>query len=293
MRFSPLLAALLLLVACGGDDAESSSGPRVVATHPILGDIARHVVGDAATVDVIIPPGSDPHEFQPSAQDVEAITDADLVVANGFHFEEGLRDALDAAADNGAVVFELGAQFSAPLDDDPHVWLDPVQVADAVEALGVELDALDRSAAEGAWASRAAAYADEIRATDAAVEEILAAVPAERRKLVTNHETLGYFASRYGFEVIGAAIPSTSTAAQSSAATLADLADAVEAEGVPAIFADVSSPDDLARALAAEVGDGVDVVELVTETLAPAGEDGDDYLGLLQLDARRIADALS
>jgi zinc/manganese transport system substrate-binding protein len=293
MRLSALLAVLSLLVACGGDEAESSAGPRVVATHPILGDITRHVVGDAATVDVIIPAGSDPHEFQPSAQDVEAITDADLVVANGFHFEEGLSDALDAAADSGAVVFELGAQFSAPLDDDPHVWLDPAQVADAVETLGAELDALDRSDAEGAWARRATAYADEIRATDAAVEEILAAVPPDRRKLVTNHEALGYFAARYGFEVIGAAIPSTSTAAQSSAATLADLADAIEAEGVPAIFADVSSPDDLARALAAEVGDGVDVVALLTETLAPPGEDGDDYIGLLRLDARRIADALS
>ncbi len=289
---------MLVLVACGGDgggdgDETNDAGLRVVATHPILGDITRHVVGDAATVDVIIPAGSDPHEFQPSAQDVETLTEADLVVANGLDFEEGLLDALEAAEADGVVVFELAEPFTAPRDGDPHVWLDPAQVADAIDALGTELDALDGTDVDGAWAARAGAYANEIRAIDAEVEAILDAVPPERRKLVTNHESLGYYAARYGFEVIGAAIPSGSTAAQSSAATLADLADAIEAEGVPAIFADVSAPDDLAQALADEVSTDVEVVELLTETLAPEGEEGDDYVGLLRVDAHRIADALS
>jgi zinc/manganese transport system substrate-binding protein len=132
-----------------------------------------------------------------------------------------------------------------------------------------------------------------VRAADAEIEATLSAVPPERRKLVTNHEALDYFAARYGFDVIGTAIPSLSTAAESSAAKLAALADEIDAQGVAAVFADVSSPDDLARALADEAGSHVEVVELLTETLAEPGEAGADYLDLLRLDARRVADALS
>jgi zinc/manganese transport system substrate-binding protein len=288
-----LLAAARLLVACGDEaanDADASDQLHVVVTHPILGDIVRNVVGGGASVEVIIPSGADPHEFQPSAKQVEAITEADLVVANGFDFETGLLDALDAARDAGSDVFEMASAYTSPRDHDPHIWFDPRQMATAIEALGRRLDALDT---DRGWKDRAAAYASEVRATDAEVEATLSVVPPERRKLVTNHEALSYLAARYDFEIVGAAIPSLSTAAESSAATLAALADAIVAQDVPAVFADVSSPDDLARALADEVGSDVEVVELLTETLAEPGEDGDDYLDLLRLDAQRIADALS
>jgi zinc/manganese transport system substrate-binding protein len=327
-----LLAASGLLIACG-EDSERRSSPggelRVVATHPILGDIVRNVVGDQATVEVIIPAGADPHEFQPSAKQVEAISRADLVVANGFDFEVGLLDALRATEETGTPVFEMASAFTPPAprqrddehdddehdddehddehdddehdddehdddehddDADPHIWLDPAQMAGAVESLGGALQAIDSS---GSWEERAASYAAAVRATDAEVEQILSAVPPERRKLVTNHEALAYFAARYGFEVVGTAIPSRSTAAESSAADLAALAEAIDANQVPAVFADVSAPDDLARALADEAQLEVQVVQLLTETLAAPGEEGDDYLGLLQVDARRIAEALT
>jgi zinc/manganese transport system substrate-binding protein len=313
-----LLAASGLLIACG-EDSERRSSPggelRVVATHPILGDIVRNVVGDQATVEVIIPAGADPHEFQPSAKQVEAISRADLVVANGFDFEVGLLDALRATEETGTPVFEMASAFTPPAprqrddehdddehdddehdddehddDADPHIWLDPAQMAGAVESLGGALQAIDSS---GSWEERAASYAAAVRATDAEVEQILSAVPPERRKLVTNHEALAYFAARYGFEVVGTAIPSRSTAAESSAADLAALAEAIDANQVPAVFADVSAPDDLARALADEAQLDVQVVQLLTETLAAPGEEGDDYLGLLRVDARRIAEALT
>jgi zinc/manganese transport system substrate-binding protein len=303
LRFAISVGAVALLAGCGGSRTTQAdeAGLQVVVTHPILGDIVRNVAGDAATVEVLIPPGADPHEFQPSAAQVEAITTADLVVANGFDFEEGLLDALEAAADGGTPVFEMGATFATPLSSadgaesapeghDPHIWLDPVQMADAVEALGARLASLDSTAG---FERRAADYAAEIRAVDAEIDEILSAVPDRRRTLVTNHESLGYFARRYGFEVIGAAIPSLSTTAAASAADLAELAEAIEAHGVPAIFTDSSAPDDLAEALADEAGHDVEVVALLTETLADDGEEGDDYLELLRVDARRIADALS
>jgi zinc/manganese transport system substrate-binding protein len=303
LRLAIPLGAVALLAGCGGDGTSRAgeAGLQVVVTHPILGDIVRNVAGDAAAVEVLIPRGADPHDVQPSAQQVEALTTADLVVANGFDFEEGLLDALGAAADGGAPVFEMGAAFTAPpgsagTEDraqegrDPHIWLDPVQMADAVEALGTRLATLDGAAG---FEQRAADYAAEIRAVDGEIEEMLSAVPESQRTLVTNHEALGYFANRYGFEVIGAAIPSRSTSAAASAADLAALAAAIEAHGVPAVFADTSEPDDLAEALAYEADTAVEVVPLLTETLADDGEEGDDYLGLLRVDARRIAEALS
>ena len=108
---------------------------------------------------------------------------------------------------------------------------------------------------------------------------------------MTNHDVFGYFADRYGFEVLGAVIPGGSTLAEPSASDLADLAALMVARHVPAVFADASSPARLAEALAAEGAD-VTVVELYTESLGPAGSAGDTYIGMMRTNAERIAAAL-
>jgi zinc/manganese transport system substrate-binding protein len=109
---------------------------------------------------------------------------------------------------------------------------------------------------------------------------------------VTNHDVFAYFADRYGFEVIGAVIPSTSTQAEPSAGDLDALATTVRQAGVPAIFADTASPRRLADALAAEAGSDVTVVPLYSESLGPPGSDGATYAGMMRTNATRIADAL-
>jgi zinc/manganese transport system substrate-binding protein len=123
------------------------------------------------------------------------------------------------------------------------------------------------------------------------VEQLLAAVPPERRVLVTNHDVFGYFAERYGFEVLGAVIPAGSTLAEPSAHDLDDLATLIEQAGVPAVFADTSAPSRLADALAGE-GTDVEVVELYSESLGEPGSEGATYIGMVRTNARRIADAL-
>jgi zinc/manganese transport system substrate-binding protein len=172
------------------------------------------------------------------------------------------------------------------------VFTDPARMATVAEALAdvlaEQVPALDTDA----FRDRAAAYVDELRTLDAEVEGILAAVPAERRKLVTNHEVFAYFADRYDFEVVGAVIPSTTTQAAASAAQVDDLARLVAAEGVPAVFADTSSADDLAATLAAEVGD-VAVVELFSESLGDEGSGADTYAGMVRTNATRITEALA
>jgi zinc/manganese transport system substrate-binding protein len=323
------IAVALVATACGGDDSASdapgsSSGtPVVVVTYSILGDVVQRLVGDAAEVQVVIPNGQDPHEFSPSARDVESMRRSALIVANGLDLEEGLADALGEAEDDGVPVFHVTdhvtlrtlSEDEAALEDaahaeadqagaeadhdhdeaahdeaghdhggeDPHVWTDPLlmremapALVDQLEAvLGVQLD------------DRLTAFVADMDDLDASVDEIMGAVPAGECRLVTGHESLGYFAQRYGCEIIGAVIPSLSSTAEASAKDLADLAAAAEAAGVAAIFTEVGTPAQVAEQVSSAVG--VPLVELPSHQLPDSGG-YDAYITDL---ATKIATALA
>ena len=151
-----------------------------------------------------------------------------------------------------------------------------------------EVDGIDTVAVEAA----ADAYERELDALDAEIADLLAAIPSPRRVLVTNHEVFGYFAERYGFDVVGAIIPGGSTTDGASAAALAALAETIRDTGVTVIFADVSSSTDLAQTLADEVGD-IEIVELYSESLGGAGSDGATYVEMIRTNAERITAALA
>ena len=296
------------------------------ATTGILGDVTSNVIGDLADVKVLMPAGADPHDFEPSARQLAELAEADLVIANGLGLEAGLEATLDQVAEDGVAVFEVGPEL-APIefgdahdhdeadpdhdeadpdhdeegtedddhahgDLDPHVWLDPDRMASAAARIGEEVASATGLPADE-LADRAAAYQEELLAADEEIQAMLAAIPDDDRQLVTNHESLGYFAERYGFSIVGVVIPGGSTESEPSAAGMAELAETVAELGVPAIFADTSSSDALARTLADEVGAEVVVVELYTESLGEPGSGADSYVGLLTTNARRIADALS
>jgi zinc/manganese transport system substrate-binding protein len=194
---------------------------------------------------------------------------------------------------------------------DPHIWTDPARMITAVSAFGeqaaeisgVDAEAVDSTAADyvaeisgvdaEAVDSTAADYVADLRALDAEIERTLASIPADRRILVTNHEVFGYFADRYGFEIVGAVVPSLTTNAEASAADLAELADLVTAEDVPAIFAETTRSTQLADTLAQAVGGDVEVVELFTESLGEDGSGAETYLDMMRTNAGLVADALS
>lgn len=266
----------------------------VVATTAIVGDLVANVVGDHATVEVVIPLGADPHDFRPSARQLTAIAGADLVVSIGLGLEETLSDVLASAAQDGTAILELGPQLDPITRDDggldPHVWLDPERMAAATELIAGALADLDSTVD---WGTAADAYAAQLAALDDEIAAILDAVPADRRRLVTNHEALGYFADRYGFEVVGVIIPGGSTLAAPSSADIAALAEVIATEEVPAIFAETTQPATLAEAVAAEADTEVVVVELFTESMGEPGSEAGTLIGMLRVDAARIAEALS
>lgn len=308
LAISLAIAPATSLVACGSGDASGDASgdggsPTIVVTYSILGDVVQQLVGDAATVQVIIPNGQDPHEYEPSAKDVAAIQDAGLVVANGLDLEEGLASVLEQAADDGVDVFvatdhitvrSFGAED--PTDDhgaegageegggqDPHFWTDPTKMAelapdlaaDLERVLGVQLD------------TQLAAFDAAMTSLDAEIASIMAVVPAGGCRLVTGHESLGYFAARYGCTLVGAVIPSLSSSAETSAEALAELHAVADAAGVQAIFTEVGTPKQIVEQVADEVG--VPLVELPSHKLPDSG----GYPAYLTDLAIKIATALT
>ncbi|HEX9824177.1 MAG TPA: metal ABC transporter substrate-binding protein [Actinomycetota bacterium] len=292
MRTILILCLVAPLASCAPGSPDEG-GELVVATTTILGDVTREVAGDEARVEVLMPPGADPHEFEASAQQVALLHDADLVVANGLGLEETLADALQAARDDEGNVLEVAPELDPlPLEGgglDPHVWMDPNRVARAAELIAARLDEL----VPGGWEGRAAAYASELRELDEEIRALLAPIPAEDRELVTNHDAFGYLADRYDLEVVGVVIPGGSTLGEPSAASLAALAEIIRERDVPAIFTETIHSTGLAEVLGDEVGRPVEIVSLYSDSLGEPGSEAATYAGLMRANATRIAEALS
>ncbi len=463
-----LVSMVLVVAACGvessdngittavdttsSDDASSVTQPtpvseplRIIATTTILGDIAANVVRDDGSVEVLLPPGADPHDYQISAAQAAGLYQADLVIATGLGLEEGLTDILAAAESDGVTILHVAEEvdpivfsFISDHDEDgdhdhdeeadhdedgdhhddeeadhdedgdhhddeeadhdedgdhhddeeadhdedgdhdhdeeadhdedgdhhddeeadhdedgdhhddeeadhdedgdhhddeeadhdedgdhdhdeeadhdedgdhdhdeeadhdehgdhahsgldPHFWTDPLRVGQVAGLIADELAKLDDSID---WGARANSYQEEMRLLDEEIQAILAPIPDERRKLITNHDSLGYFADRYDFEVIGTVIPGGATLADPSSAELANLVSLIREEGINVIFAETIDSTSLADAVAAEAGTGVQVVTLFTGSLGEPGSESDTVAGMLLVNATRIAAAL-
>jgi zinc/manganese transport system substrate-binding protein len=305
-RRSALLAALLALVvagSCTSGDGDGGGATIVVSTG-IWGDVVAEVVGDCAAVEVLIPPGVDPHGFELSARQAASLREADLVVLNGLGLEEQLEGAIESAEAEGVAVFEVGDELDPlPLgggrDDedghdgpDPHVWQDPRRVATAAELIADEVAAA--TGCDGAGLDgRAAAYADAVRDADEAIAGELDAVPEGSRQMVTNHDAFAYFADRYGFEVVDTVIPSSTTLAEPGSADLAELAETLDGLGIGAVFVETIQSHELAERLAEQAGHPVEVVELYSDALGEPGSGAETYIEMMRTNARRIASALT
>ncbi|PPG28892.1 zinc ABC transporter substrate-binding protein [Rathayibacter sp. AY1G1] len=291
-------AAVLLLSGC--TSAEEDERPLVIVSTNILGDVVGELVGDEAQVVTLMKPDADPHSFEISAQEAARLRSADLVVSNGLGLEEGLQQHLDEASGEDVPAFVAGdavdvldySEGDAEGSPDSHFWTDPGRMIDVVDSLGPVLAALD-GVDPAAVRDRTAGYRAELERLDSEMAAAFAAIPAERRALVTNHHVFGYLADRFDFDVVGAVIPGGTTLAAPSASDLADLVDAVEQTGVPTIFAESSSPDRLVQALASEADIRVEVVELFTESLTGPEGGAPDYLAMMRVNTQRIATGLS
>jgi len=301
--FARLAAATVLGLALGGCSAAAAEKPTVVVTTNILGDVTRNLLGDQADVVVLMEANADPHSFGISARQAAVIENADLIIHNGGGLEEGVLNHVEAAAAEGAptlaamdavepLAFTHG-EDSGRSAEDPHFWTDPSRMEQAAEAIaGSVLEHVDGVDPE-AVRSQTAGYVQQLGELEAAMEASFAGIDPARRKLITNHHVFGYLAHRFGFEVIGAVVPSGTTLASPSSADLHDLTGKIRSAGVVAIFADSSQPERLAQVLAAEAGQEIAVVPLFTESLGAAGSAGATYLDMMRANTQSITNALS
>ncbi|MBD0417860.1 zinc ABC transporter substrate-binding protein [Streptomyces sp. TRM S81-3] len=308
-RLRSLILGLLALVmaatatACTTDDDR----PGIVVTTNILGDVTREIVGDEADVTVLMKPNADPHSFGLSAVQAAELEQADLVVYNGLGLEENVLRHVDAARESGVAAFAAG-EAADPLtfhtaDDggpegeegqpDPHFWTDPDRVRKATGLIADEvIEHVDGVDADTIRAN-ADRYAEELADLTAWMEKSFDRIPEDERALVTNHHVFGYLADRFGFQVIGAVIPSGTTLASPSSSDLRSLTEAMERADVRTVFADSSQPTRLAEVLRTELGGPVQVVELYSESLTAKGEGADTYLRMMRANTTAMVDGLT
>ncbi len=384
-----LLALLIALAACsiasGGAASESATTIRIVTTTNILADWVENIGEEHVEVFSLVPAGADPHAFQPGAQDIARIADADLVLSVGLGLEESwLQDLLQNAARDPSTIVELaetvdpielagshreevevieelnhvvheveegkigpevalaeikgllegaededyGDEDELPamalaivgkVDDgqleasdaieaieeitsegagehedhghgiyDPHFWFDPLRVRVVVDNIAARLSALDPDRAD-AYRANAFAYDGRLDELHNWTEEQVSQIPEDRRLLVTSHDSLGYFADRYGFEVVGV-ILSITTEVEPSAEDLTDLVDKVRESEVTAVFGETTVSERLAAAVSNE--SGATLVRLHSGSLGSKGSGAETYIEMSRTNVERIAAAL-
>jgi ABC-type Zn uptake system ZnuABC Zn-binding protein ZnuA/ABC-type Mn2+/Zn2+ transport system permease subunit len=273
----------LALSACGGSASSASADGKlsVAATTTQVADWARQVGGSTVEVTPLLRPLVDPHEFEPGPAAAGAVAKAKLVVASGGGLDAWVDGLLENAGGSARIV-ELDPSKSG----DPHFWNDPTLVVTAVGTLASALSNADPARAS-VFRANAARYVAKLQALDRRLQQEFASVPAGRRRLVTDHDAFGYLARRYHLTVVGAAIPSTSTAAEPSAKDTAALIDAIRREHVRVLFSEASVDPKLVRQIALATGARVDA-GLYGDTLGPPGSGAATYLAMMRHNAAHL-----
>ena len=299
MRLSRLYLAscwlAILLAACAPAPGRSTGLPRVLAAETFLRDIAQSVAGTRLVVDSLLPPGVDPHEYQPKPRDATRLAEAQVLIVNGLGYESWLKKTLESLDGTRQVIVAAQGVPRVPIPtnapaDDPHLWMNPLNVIDYVKAIQVGLAQADPGGKD-VYAANAEAYIAKLKDLDAWVKTEVARIPPDRRLLVTNHDALGYFAHAYGFTLVGAVIPSVTADAAPSARQIVELIRAIDASGARAIFLDLGENQKLVDQISGETQVKV-VADLYVESLSDSTGPASTYIDLIKHDTTVIVDAL-
>ncbi len=280
---------------------------NVLVAETFLADIAQNVAGERLQVKTLMPIGVDPHGFEPTPQDVAKITQCEVLIVNGAGVEIFLEELLKNAGGNHQVIEAAKGLTSRQSEHkhaeehakeegehhhevDPHFWLDPTKVVKYVENIRDGLSQAD-PAGTATYAANATAYIAKLNDLDQWITAQVKQVPESRRLMVTNHESFGYFADRYGLKIIGTIVPSVSTGVSPSAQQLAKLIDHIKQTGAPSIFLESGTNPQLAQQVAAETGLKV-VTELYSHSITEAAGPAPTYLEMMKYNTNAIVGAL-
>lgn len=331
MRLYRIYFIILLLMTSSLNHAQDSK-IKVITSTSIIADVAQNVGGDFIELSAIVPPNTDVHAFDPSPSDMVNVSDADLILINGIGLEAFLEKLLDNVSDIEAVVISNGIEilpFSDEHEDenhdaigilgdtaecdehheesehedtesedehehgtcDPHVWTSIPNVIIWTQNIADIFATADPDNTD-TYQANADAYIEQLTALDEEIHALVETLPADKRIIVTNHEFMGYFAHEYGFEIVGTVISGGTSIAEPTPQDIADLLGIIQAEGIQAIFAEISSTNRLAEVIAQEAGIQV-VVDLYSDSLSLPDEPAPTYLDYMRHNAETIVKALS
>lgn len=298
-----LLTALFLLSACSPTQSVSrqdTGNLKILAGESFLADIVENVAGTRGQVETIIPEGMDPHAFELTPQDMVRVSKCDVLVLNGGDLEHWSQSVMkNVRVDQVVIEASQGLESRKPdavveaehdSEIDPHFWLNPLMVVQYVNNIRDGLIRIDPSG-EKEYAANAEVYNQKLNKLDSWIVSQVEQIPMENRLLVTNHESFGYFADRYGFRIVGTIIPSVSTGASPSALQLANLVDEIKSTGAPAIFIEAGSNLQLADQIGTETGVRI-VTGLNTHSVPSVGNKKSGYIEMMEQNVTQIVNAL-
>jgi len=281
---------LLFLNACApqtSGEISEKGVPSVVVVNTSLADMTQNIAGERVEIEVLIPPGADPHTFQPAPKDVAKIANSQMLIANGAGLEEWLQEMIDNAGGERIVVeVAQGLAEQGDRPGDPHYWLDPnyaIYYAQQIRDGLIELD----PDGEAVYKRNTDEYIARLEELDVWISDQVETIAPEQRMLVTNHESFGYYADRYGFTIAGTIVPSVSTGSSPSAQQLVALVEEIKTSNIRAIFLEAGSNPELAEQLSRESGITV-IVDLRTQPLSLQ----DGYIEMMKYNTREIVEAL-
>ena len=301
LPWRPLALCLVLVVAviaagCSDDSDDASTDLNVVTTLPLFADIVSNVAGDRAAVESLLPPGADPHTFEPSPSDVRRIVEADVIFANGLGLEPSVLRVIGANISSETVLVEFaeaaisaGASTiptSGPGGPDPHLWMDPA-VGREYAAIARDTLALADSGGGEVYSDNYEAYAATLDDTAQNMRNTTAGVPPADRLIIATHNAFGYLARAVDFEVAGFVVPGPGQDA--SPEDISDLITTIEGLGIAAVFTEPQTSVET-RTLEQIASDaGVEVCRLYSGAL---DDTVPTYIELLRFDAEELARCL-
>ncbi|WP_371439523.1 metal ABC transporter substrate-binding protein [Polaromonas sp.] len=282
-----LLQSLATLAFCAGSvTAFAADKVPVMASFSILGDLVRVVGADRVTVITLVGPGGDAHVFEPKPADAKNLLQSKLLITNGLGFEPWVQKLVKSSGYKGPVIVaSQGVKVRSMLaakgngtETDPHGWQDPTNVVIYARNIASALGKLDPAGA-AAYQANSEAYVKELQALDAEAMAKIAAIPADKRKVITSHDAFGYFAAHYGIKFL--APQGGSTEVEPSAKQVAELIKQIQKERIKAVFVENMSNPKLLTQLSKDAGVTVGP-ELYVDALSKAGGPADSYLKLMR-----------
>lgn len=281
-----LAAALLLSVACGGEQPPGPGLLQVITTTALLADMAKNVGGESVQVTSIVPTGVDVHSFQTSPADSVAISRASVIVTNGGGLDDFLEAVIKGAKNPDAV--RAVASAGVPLevrgpDADPHYWQDPGHAVTYAQQIRNALITADPANAEK-YRENTETYVQVLTNLDDEIAEALDTVPVERRRLITFHDAFQYLAQRYGWTATALV---ANDASQVTPDALAGVVRLAKEQGIPAVFAEPQYRPGVLETAAEEAGIAIGTIYSdVLDTQVTS------YVELMRFNAKSLVDNL-